>query len=135
MCAIFESKKDNLWGFAYTDISTGEFKASQLDYETLLTELARIQPSEVVSSAKKLKLQPFQIVPEETVDLPEEITNTYNCSKVPSKVFEEDFATENLKQVFKLTTLDSIGYDTHPIALRAAAGLLAYIWENLKKLM
>ncbi len=132
MCAIFESKKDNLWGFAYTDISTGEFKASQLDYETLLTELARIQPSEVVSSAKKLKLQPFQIVPEETVDLPEEITNTYNCSKVPSKVFEEDFATENLKQVFKLTTLDSIGYDTHPIALRAAAGLLAYIWENLK---
>ena len=35
MCAIFESKKDNLWGFAYTDISTGEFKASQLDYETL----------------------------------------------------------------------------------------------------
>lgn len=132
MCAIFESKKDNLWGFAYTDISTGEFKASQLDYETLLTELARIQPSEVVSSAKKLKLQPFQIVPEETVDLPEEITNAYNCSKVPSKVFEEDFATENLKQVFKLTTLDSIGYDTHPIALRAAAGLLAYIWENLK---
>ena len=95
MCAIFKDKSGNskaekeIWGFAYTDISTGEFKATQLNYETLLTELIRIQPSEVVASAKKMKLQPFQIVPEETVDLPDEIINNYNCSKVHDKVFEE----------------------------------------------
>ena len=139
MCAIFKDKSGNskaekkIWGFAYTDISTGEFKATQLNYETLLTELIRIQPSEVVASAKKMKLQPFQIVPEETVDLPDEIINNYNCSKVPDKVFEELFAQENLKQVFKITDLDAIGYKFCPSGFRAAAGLLAYIWENTKE--
>ena len=131
MCAVYKEK--DKWGFAYTDISTGEFKAAQLDYELLLTELARIQPSEIIASAKKLKLQPFQIVPEESVDLPEEILKKYNCSKVPSKVFEEHFAGNNLKQVFKIASLDSIGYNSCPLGFRAAAGLLAYIWENTKE--
>jgi len=130
MCAIYKEK--DKWGFAYTDISTGEFKATQLDYETLLTELARIQPSEVIAQAKKLKLQPFQIVPEETVDLPDEITQNYNCSKVPQIVFEENFAENNLKQVLKISSLDSIGYKSCPVGYRTAAGLLAYIWENMK---
>ena len=131
ICAVFKEK--DLWGFAYTDISTGEFKASQLSYDTLLTELVRIQPAEIIAPAKKLKLQPFQIVPEETVDLPDEIINNYNCSKVPDNVFEDSFAQNNLKQVFNLTNLDAIGYNTCPIGFRAAAGILAYIWENLKE--
>ena len=131
ICALFKEK--DIWGFAYTDISTGEFKAAELSYDSVKTELARIQPSEVISSAKKLKLQPFQIVPEETVDLPDEILNSYNCSKVPSRVFEPDFARNNLKNVFKLNNLDSIGYNKSPVALRAAAGLLAYVWENMKE--
>ncbi len=130
MCAVYKEK--DKWGFAYTDISTGEFKATQLNYDTLLTELARIQPSEIIAQAKKLKLEPFQIVPEETADLPDEILNVYNCSKVPAKVFEEHFAQNNLKQVFKITSLDSIGYNACPLGFRTAAGLLAYIWENMK---
>ena len=130
MCAI--NKEKDKWGFAYTDISTGEFKATQLSYETLLTELARIQPSEVIASAKKLKLQPFQIVQEEAIDLPDEILNSYNCSKVPAKVFEPNFAENNLKQVLKISSLDSIGYSSCSLAYRTAAGLLAYIWENMK---
>ncbi len=131
MCALFKEK--DKWGFAYTDISTGEFKASELDYDTVITELARIQPAEVIAPAKKMKLQPFQIVPEETVDLPDEIVNNYNCSKVPAKVFEDDFAQNNLKQVFNLSTLDALGYKSCPLGFRASAGMLAYIWENLKE--
>jgi len=135
MCALIKETKgkEERWGFAYTDISTGEFKATSLNYETLLTELARIQPAEIVAKAKKMQLQPFQIVPEETVDLPDDILNNYNCSKVPEKVFEENFAKENLKQVFKITDLDAIGYNNCALGFRAAAGLLAYIWENLKE--
>ena len=66
-----------------------------------LIELARIQPVEIVAPAKKMKLQPFQIVPEETVDLPEEILNNYNCSKVPQKVFEEDSESNAKPKVSK----------------------------------
>ena len=130
MCAVFKEK--DIWGFAYTDISTGEFKVSQLNYETLLTELARIRPSEIVAPSKKLKLEPFQIVPEEGIDLPDDILNNYNCSKVPSKVFEQNFAENNLKQVFKVQSLDSLGYNSCPLGFRTGAGLLAYIWENMK---
>lgn len=130
MCAVCE--ENGKWGFAYTDVSTGEFKASVLSYETLISELARIRPSEVISRAKKLKLQPFQIVPEETADLPEEILELYNCSKVPAKVFEAEFAKANLKNVFKTENLDSIGYGACELGFRTAGGLLAYIWENLK---
>lgn len=130
ICALFKEKEK--WGFAYTDISTGEFKAAELSYEAVRTELARIQPAEVISSAKKMELQPFQIVPEETVDLPDEIINMYNCSKVPARVFESGFAQNNLKSVFKLNNLDSLGYNNNPLAYRAAAGLLAYVWENMK---
>ena len=134
MCAVFSDKsKNEKWGFAYTDISTGEFKATQLDYQTLLTELVRIQPAEIVAPAKKMQLQPFQIVPEETIDLPDEIVQNYNCSKVPAKVFEENFAKENLKQVLKIGDLDAIGYNSCTLGFRAAAGVLAYIWENLKE--
>ena len=132
MCAV-NKEKGGIWGFAYTDISTGEFKVTQLDYETLLTELVRIQPSEVIAKSKKLKLEPFQIVPEETPDLPDEILKMYNCSKVPEKVFERNFAENNLKQVFKTTSLDSLGYNACPLGFRTAAGLLAYIWENMKE--
>lgn len=131
MCAV--NREKDVWGFAYTDISTGEFKVTQLNYETLITELVRIQPSEIIAQAKKLKLEPFQIVPEETVDLPEEIVNNYNCSKVPAKVFETNFAENNLKQVFKVQSLDALGYKNCPTGFRAAAGLLAYIWENTKE--
>ena len=131
MCAI--NKEKDKWGFAYTDISTGEFKVTQLGYDTLLTELARIQPSEIIAKSKKLKLEPFQIVPEEMADLPDEILDMYNCSKVPARVFEQNFAENNLKQVFKISSLDSIGYNSCPVGFRAAAGLLAYIWENMKE--
>ena len=131
ICAI--NKYKDHWGFAYTDISTGEFKATQTDYETLLTELARIQPSEIIASSKKLKIEPFQIVPEEAIDLPDEILDNYNCSKVPPKVFEQHFAENNLKQVFKINSLDSVGYNSCPLGFRTAAGLLAYIWENMKE--
>ncbi|MBQ7764871.1 DNA mismatch repair protein MutS [bacterium] len=131
ICSIF--KENDNWGFAYTDISTGEFKAATLNYEDVITELARIQPAEVIASAKQLKLQPFQIVPEEIVDLPEEIVKIYNCSKVPSRVFEDTFAQNNLKAVFKVTDLEILGYNSNPLAYRASAGLLAYVWENMKE--
>lgn len=130
VCAIFEEK--NNWGFAYTDISTGEFLAAILDYNSVLTELARIQPKEIIAPAKKMKLEPFQIVPEEKIDLPDEILNNYNCVKVPARVFEDEFAQNNLKAVLKLSNLDSLNYKENELAYRASAGVLSYIWENMK---
>ena len=130
ICAIFREKES--YGFAYTDISTGEFKATQTSLNLVLSELARIKPSEIVAPAINQKLMPFQIVPEQIPDLPEEITQTYKCSLLPKSVFEENFAKTNLKAVFKTNSLEAMGYNDYPLAFRASAAVLGYIWENLK---
>lgn len=132
ICALFQDKRSDLYGFAYTDISTGEFKTTQAPLNMILSELARLQPSEIIAPSLAQKIMPFQIVPEEKIDLPEEITNIYNCSKVPTNVFEPHFATNNLKTVFKTNSLESFGYESYKLGFQAAGALVAYIWETMK---
>lgn len=134
ICSIIKDKKGtDLYGFAYTDISTGEFKTTQASLNMILSELARLQPSEVIAPSLAQKLMPFQIVPDEKIDLPNEILNVYNCSKVPSSVFESSFALNNLKTVFKTNSLDSFGYENYKVGFQAAGALVSYIWETMKE--
>ncbi len=69
------------------------------------------------------------------VNLPDEITKKYNCSKIPSSVFETSFAENNLKQVFKTKSLESFGFSKYKLGFRAAGALLAYVWEMQKENM
>ncbi len=131
ICALYKDNKKNIYGFSYADISTGEFKVTQATYELILAELARINPAEVIGPSVRGEVMPFQIVPEEKLDLPEEISKLYNCSKIPANVFDEHFAENNLKAVFQ--NLDAFGYSNHKTGFRAAGALLAYIWETLKE--
>lgn len=132
ICAIYKDDKKDLYGFAYTDISTGEFKTTQAPLNLIMAELARLNPSEIVAPSLKQDIKPFQIVPDEVIDLPEEITSKYNCSKIPPSVFEENFAVNNLKTVFKTTSLESFGYSKYKLGFQASGALLAYIWETSK---
>lgn len=132
ICSIFKDKTGELYGFAYTDISTGEFKTTQAPLTMILSELSRLNPSEIIAPSVAQKVLPFQIVPEETIDLPDEIKAFYNCSKVPSSVFETHFSTTNLKTVFKTNSLEAFGYENYKLGFRAAGALVAYIWETLK---
>jgi len=132
ICAILKDKKEDLYGFSYADISTGEFKTTQAPLNMVLSELARLQPSEIIAPSIAQKVMPFQIVPEEKIDLPEEIFQNYNCSKIPSSVFELNFAIHNLKTVFKTTSLDSFGYEDYKLGFQASGAIVAYIWETTK---
>ena len=133
ICALFNDEKNNIWGFSYADISTGEFKVTQAPFELILSELARISPSEVIGPSIKEKVMPFQIVPEEKLNLPEQITKFYNCSKVPENVFDATFAENNLKAVFQANSLDAFGYNRYKTGFRAAGALIAYAWENMQE--
>ena len=132
ICAIYKDEKTDLFGFSYTDISTGEFKTTQAPLNLIMAELARLNPSEIVAPSLKQDIKPFQIVPDEVINLPDEITKRYNCSKIPSSVFESNFAETNLKTVFKTQSLESFGYSKYKLGFRAAGALLAYVWETLK---
>ena len=133
ICAMFKDEKSDIYGFAYADISTGEFKVTQAPLNMIMSELARISPAEVVAPAVNQKIMPFQIVPEQKIDLPEDIQKLYNCSKIPANVFELGFAEANLKAVFQASSLESFGFSKYKIGFRACGALLAYIWENLKE--
>ncbi len=132
ICAMFKDEKSDLYGFAYADISTGEFKVTQAPLNMVMGELARITPAEVLAPAVNQKILPFQIVPEQKIDLPENIQKLYNCSKIPASVFEANFAESNLKAVFQSTSLESFGYSKYKVGFRAGGALLAYVWENFK---
>lgn len=133
ICAIFQDKHSGIFGFSYADISTGEFKTTQAPLNMILSELARLQPSEIIAPSVQQKIMPFQIVPEEKIDLPDEILNNYNCSKVPANVFETNFAVNNLKTVFKTNSLESFGYENYKIGFQASGAIVAYIWETMKE--
>lgn len=132
ICAIYKDEKTETYGFSYTDISTGEFKTTQAPLNMIMAELARLNPSEIVAPSQRQEIKPFQIVPDEVINLPDEITKRYNCSKIPSSVFEPSFAENNLKTVFKTKSLESFGYSKYKLGFRAAGALLAYVWETLK---
>ncbi len=135
LCAIYKDEKSDLYGFSYTDISTGEFKTTQASLNLIMAELARLNPSEVVAPSLKQNIKPFQIVPDEVVNLPDEITKRYNCSKIPPSVFDLSFAENNLKTVFKTQSLESFGFSKYKLGFRAAGALLAYVWEMQKENM
>ena len=133
ICAVCKDERSAVYGLAYTDISTGEFKVTQCSLNLLVSELARIKPAEVVAPAIRGEIKPFQIVPDEKIDLPDIITNNYNCSKIPSSVFQSEFALNNIKAVFQASSLDAFGYNDYKTGFRSAGALLAYIWETLKE--
>ena len=132
ICAMFKDEKNDIWGFAYADISTGEFKTTQAPLNLIMAELARLNPSEVIAPSVAQKVQPFQIVPEEKINLPENIQKLYNCSKIPANVFDLNFAENNLKAIFETSSLEAFGFSKYKLGFRAAGALLAYVWETLK---
>lgn len=132
ICAIYKDEKTELFGFAYADISTGEFKTTQAPLNLIVAELARLSPSEIVAPSLKQDIKPFQIVPDEVVNLPEVIIKKYNCSKIPPSVFEASFVENNLKTFFKTQSLESFGYSKYKLGFRSAGALLSYIWEMQK---
>lgn len=133
IAAMFKDERSETYGFAYSDISTGEFKVTQAPLNLILAELARISPAELVAPAIRGEIKPFQIVPDEKIDLPDYIVKMYNCSKIPSNVFDTSMTDANLKALFSPQALTAFGYDKYKIGFRAAGALFAYIWESMKE--
>lgn len=127
LCAVFEDKASKLFGLAYIDISTAEFKITKATLEQLNAELARIAPSEILIPVKKMKLMPFQVVPDEKFDVPKEIYQNYNCTKCDYAVFGENFATRKIKEIFNVNSLEPFGYEDFKIGIISAGAIIDYI--------
>jgi DNA mismatch repair protein MutS len=132
----------NHWGLAYADISTGEFLTTQAGgLEQLTQELLRLQPAEVLVPTDAPDpgglLRPALLKdkaarrPDDLPDcLPPQFCYTFRA-QLP---FTHTEARQRLLQRFRVRSLEGMGCEQMPLAVRAAGGLLEYL-EDTQKMM
>ncbi len=113
-----EASEGQRFGLAVAEVSTGEFAVTELNAKTLWDELVRLQPAEV--------LLPEPLAENETF----KARLTEICERTTITPFDLDPFTEPerlLCQHFQVTTLDGFGVTGMPLAIRAAALIIAYL--------
>ncbi|MBD2269612.1 DNA mismatch repair protein MutS [Anabaena sp. FACHB-1391] len=123
----------NHWGLAYADISTGEFLTSQgSNLEHLTQELMRLQPAEVLFPTNAPDLGSLLRPGETSPSLPQCLPPSF-CYSLRSQVpFSQAEARSKLLQKFKMRSLEGLGCEHLPLAVRAAGGLIDYIEDTQK---
>ena len=105
-------------GIAYVDVSTGVFRATQLEGEAVglavFEELGRLEPREV-------------ILPESWRERGVTMPAGVHLSATPDWTFEVDGARQSLCDHFGVLSLDGYGLKGRNIAVAAAGGALQYL--------
>jgi len=99
-------------GVAHVDISTGEFRATEIDAAEIRTALETLNAREAL--------------------IPEGATESLPCLKtsVEPWVFAPDYAARSLCDHFHLLSLDGCGLESHPLAIGSAAAILHYLRDT-----
>jgi DNA mismatch repair protein MutS len=126
--ALLESKRANylgavyinggMFGFAYADLSTGEFRLAQAqDRQSLLDELARVHPSEVLVSDEQKQ----------------QFADVTGVLGYDSYAFLPEQAIFTLCEHFKVKSLDGFGCAQMPQAVAAAGAIVHYLKHQLRR--
>ena len=121
------------WGLAYADISTGEFFTTQAsELESLTTELLRLQPAEVLIPTKAPDINTLLRPGECSEHLPVCLPDCFCYSLRSPSPFDIHEAKLRLLTEFKVSSLEGMGCEHLPLAIRAAGGLLEYVEDTQK---
>jgi DNA mismatch repair protein MutS len=122
------------WGLAYADVSTGEFLTTQAQELTQLTqELMRLQPSEVLVPTNAPDLVALLRPGESSEHLPDCLPAQFCYTLRPQAPFILSEARYRLLQRFRVRSLEGMGCEQLPLAVRAAGGLLEYLETNSER--
>src|ERR1700719_1300678 len=109
---------DGVFGFAYADLSTGEFRLTQArDRQLLLDELARVGPAEVLMSDEQK----------------EELGEIDGALGYDSYAFLPEQAVFTLCEHFRVKSLDGFGCGQTPQAVAAAGAIVHYLKYSLRR--
>ncbi len=123
----------NHWGLAYADISTGEFYTTQdRDLERLAQELMRLNPSEILLPTNAPNPGSLLRPGESSDRLPPELPTHFCYSLRSQHPFSQIEARNRLLERFNVRSLEGLGCDRLPLAVRAAGGLLEYLEETFE---
>jgi DNA mismatch repair protein MutS len=111
-------------GLAYTDITTGEFAAAQIEaIGAGEQELLRIMPRECLLPAPDDKGR-------DSVFHPNANSAPIHFTPIPAWRFESSHAKQSLLDHFQVSTLAGFGLDKKPLAIRAAGAIIQYLKET-----
>lgn len=113
---------EDLVGFAYVDVSTGEFSVSEFPFKHLMEQLLTLQASELL--VQKRDLETLQNL------LKEKFAGIY--TKVDDWVFNADYGYELLVNHFKTQSLKGFGIEEMRIGTTAAGAIMNYLQETQK---
>ena len=122
------------WGLAYADVSTGEFlttQSSELDH--LSQELMRLQPSEVLFPTNAPDLGGLLRPGEKSEHLPDCLPAQFCYTFRPQAPFTQTEARQQLLERFRVRSLEGLGCEHLPLAVRAAGGLLEYLEDTQRE--
>jgi DNA mismatch repair protein MutS len=106
------------FGFAYADLSTGEFRLTQAqDQQSLHDQIARVSPAELlISSAQKAQTGEID-----------------HALEYDSYAFLPEQAIFTLCEHFKVKSLDGFGCAQMPAAVAAAGAIVHYLKHQLRR--
>ena len=109
---------DGVFGFAYADLSTGEFRLMQVaDARSILDELARVSPSELlISDRQEDRFGEFD-----------------RALSYDHYAFLPENARFTLCEHFKVKSLDGFGCSNLPQAIAAAGAIVHYLKHQLRR--
>ena len=121
------------WGLAYADISTGEFFTTQCqDLTNLNLELLRLQPAEILIPTNAPDINSLLRPGEKSQYLADVLPDCFCYSLRSQSPFTLNEAKSKLLITFHLRSLEGLGCENSPLAIRAAGGLLDYIEDTQK---
>ena len=128
ICSVFFADKENELGICYSDISTGELYLTQFRgddiYQTLLNELVKIKPSELIVS------ESFS----ETFDIDEiKLLTDAFLDILPDQTYNANSFTDMILSQFNTISLMSLGIDGSTGSVMALGSLLSYLFETQKQ--
>ena len=106
------------FGFAYADLTTGEFRLTELqDRQSLLDELARVSPSELIISSEQK----------------DQLGQIDHALEYDSYAFLREQAIFTLCEHFKMKSLDGFGCGEMSRAVAAAGAIVHYLKHQLRR--
>src|SRR6266700_2501723 len=107
-----------IFGFAYADLTTGEFRLTELqDRQSLLDELARVSPSELLISSEQK----------------DQLGQIDHALEYDSYAFLLEQAIFTLCEHFKMKSLDGFGCGEMSRAVAAAGAIVHYLKHQLRR--
>ena len=120
--------RDEKCGFAFCDISTGEFSTCEVPFRNIKEQIELINPAEIIISKTQKSLFANILDLESSPIVQKKVTIT----KLDEWMFNIDYCTELLVSQFKTKSLKGFGIEGYSLGVTAAGGILSYINETQK---